>query len=204
MSPTAGAPFSLEALLRSLFQSYKRVLMHPSVATFDAELPAASWPAIWVGAAIFAVAWTIFALVGNLLNPGLFESAPSIGTDLGVFIAFFIAFFLYVGVYYLIARMFGGRAPFLTFAYAISLVVVPIDLINALAFLIPVMGALVVVAGGLYALYLLVLATQSAQSVNAGRAAAIVLTPVAVSLALSCLLYGALFAFVLVLLHGPH
>lgn len=204
VSPPAGAPFNLEALLRALFTSCKRVLTHPSVATFDAELPAANWPALWVGASILAISWMFIIIIVSLENPSPYASGPSIGTYLTAFPVFFATLFFSAGVYHLVAKLLGGTATYLTYAYAIALVAVPINAVTAVAFVIPVLGVLVMLAGGLYALYLLVLATQSAHRVSAGKAVAIVLTPAAVSLVLSCLLYAALFAFVLALLYSAH
>lgn len=199
--PAVTTQVNIQVLLRELFQKYRAVLTHPSVATFDAELPAASWQAVWIGAAIMAIAWAIGSFIVGLEQSTVYSSGPSLGSALGIFVVFVIAFFFASAVYHLIAKMFGGTASFLTYTYAVSLVVVPLDTVAGLALIIPVLGILAVFAAGLYGLYLLVLATPAAQRLTVGKAVAVVLIPAGASMILSCA-FSSLLILLLVMLAG--
>lgn len=209
-SAGGATPFSIQDLLsfnfRDLLRRYKTVLLHPTLATFDAELPAANWPAVLVGAGILAVAWTFFFVVGDLVSSSPYASGLSFGIIVGLLLLFFGAFFAAAGIYHLIAKLFGGSATYLTYAYLLSLAIVPTEVIGAVLLIIPVLGFLILLAAAGYALYLMALATQSAQRVTQGKAWAIVLIPSATSAALSCLV-PILFTMLLLLLfatHAPH
>lgn len=199
--PGVATQVNIQDLLRELFQKYRTVLTHPSVATFDAVLPAATWQAVWIGAAIMALAWAIGSFIVGLEQSTAYSSGPSLGSALGIFVVFFIAFFFASAVYHLIAKLFGGTASFLIYTYAISLVVVPLDTVAGLALIIPVLGILAVFAAGLYGLYLLVLATQAAHRLPAGKSVAVVLIPAGASILLSCA-FSSLLILLLVMLAG--
>lgn len=202
-APGASAPFSIQDILsfnlRDLFQRYKTVLLHPTLATFNAELPAANWAAVLVGAGILAVAWTFFFTVGSLVSGSPYSSGATFGLIVGALLLFFGAFFAAAGIYHLIAKLFGGTASFLTYAYLLSLAIVPTEAIGAVLLIIPILGLLILLATGAYSLYLMALATQSAQRVTQGKAWIIVLIPSAASAVLSCVV-PILFAMLLVLI----
>lgn len=199
---TASAS-SIGGTLRNLFEIYKRVLQQHSVAAFEAELPAANWQAIWIGAGILALAWSLLTLVAGLeqSSSGI-SSGPSIGAMVGVFVVSVIAVFVAAAIYHGIARLFGGTASFLTYAYAISLVLIPIDTIDAFALMIPVLGVLITFGVGIYGLYLLVLATQAAHRLPMNKAVATVLIPAGVATLLSCAFYSLIAVFALLLIHA--
>lgn len=183
---------------QDLFRRYKTVLMHPSVATFDAELPEANTKAVLLGAGVFAGAWTFFLIVASLASRSAFSSGPTLGLVIGGFLVFFFAFFISVGVYQLLAMPFGGTGSYLPYAYLISLAIVPTEAIGAVLLIIPVLGILVLLAASIYGLYLMVLATQSAQRVTPGKAWAIVMIPSAASVLLACLFPFLLVAFLVI------
>lgn len=192
---------TLPPIIQTLFQRYKTVLTHPSVATFEAELPTANWQAVWVGVAIMAVAWALMSLIVGAEQSSPYSSGPSLGGALGIGVLLVVAFFFGSGIYHLIAKLLGGTGSFLPYAYAISLVIVPLDTVAGVALIIPVLGALVFLAAGVYSIYLLVLATQAAHRLTTGKAVAVVLIPSAVAVILSCAL-SSLFILLLLALSG--
>jgi hypothetical protein len=198
--PAANAPLTTQGL----FQSYVRVLREPRLATFDAEPPAANWPAVLIGAGAVSVVWASVVMIANLVSPrSAYSATPtfasSLGAFFGVLIVFFVGYFIAMGIYQLIAKMFGGSATFLTYSYALSLAVVPCTVIMGVVLLIPLLGILVVLAGAIYELYLMALATQSAHRVSQGKSWAIVLIPSAVSFLISLLFFFALIALLVLL-----
>lgn len=193
--PTNGQ-FDFQALV----QSYWNVLTHPSVATFDAELPATSQQRMFIGAGIVAVA---LALLQTIINWQL-TGGPNVLGFLFYAIVGFGAFFFAVAVYQFIAKRFGGTASFQTYAYALTLANAPIFVLEAIAALIPLLGLLLIAGLGLYGLYLAVLATKSVHRLDTGKAVAVVLIPAGVAVVLSCALYGALIAVLLAAFAGAH
>lgn len=199
--PAVATLVNFQGLLRELFQKYKIAAMHPNVATFEAELPAATWQRVWAGAIIWAAAWAIGLALSSLVNRTAYSEGPSFGILIGAFVVFVGAFFFGVGVMQLIAKLFQGSASFRTYAYALSLALVPVTAIGAVAFIIPGLGALLFFAAQLYGIYLCVLATQAAHRVTVGKAWAIVLIPSAAAVLLS-FLFDFLLLFLLIALSG--
>lgn len=204
-SAPGSAPFSIQGLL----QSYKNVLLHPRVATFDAELPGASWQKVWVGvlamSAIVTLAIVILYAITNSSNSSTSyasSSGLSFGGVVGIFLVFGGSFFLGAGIEYLLARLFGGTGTFLIHTYAMSLVAIPLDTAGIVALIIPVVGILVLLGVGIYSTVLMVLAMQSAHHLPTGKAVAVVLIPSAVSFLLYCASMALLFSFLLILVAG--
>lgn len=199
---SAGAPVNFQDLVRAMYHKYKTVVTHPNVATFDAELPAATWKTVWFGAVSWAAAWAVGMFFASLVNRSAYSQGPTIGTLLGTFIVFVGGFFFGVGVMHLTAKLFQGSAPFCTYAYALSLALVPVTAIGAVAFIIPGLGAWLFLAAQLYGIYLCVLATQAAHRVVVGMAWAIVLIPSAAAVVFSYFL-ATLFVVLLVAVSVP-
>jgi len=204
-STPGNAPFSVQGLL----QSYKNVLLHPRVATFDAEVPGASWQKVWVGvlamSAIVTLAIVIlYAITNSSSSSTTYASSSglSFGGVVGIFLVFGGSFFLGAGIEYLLARLFGGTGTFLIHTYAMSLVAIPLDTAGIVALIIPVVGILVLLGVGIYSTVLMVLAMQSAHRLPTGKAVAVVLIPSAVSFLLYCASMALLFSFLLILVAG--
>lgn len=179
-----AAPFSFQGL----FQKYQVVLTRPYVTTFDAELPRANWQDVWIGLIILALAEAIFGYITGLEYRAVNQSGPNAGSVIGTLIGAFIGFFIWTAILQLIARLFGGVASFLTYAYVLALIWVPIGVIQAVIGIVPVLGGIVGFAALLYGIYLTVLATQSAQRVAQDKAWWIVLIPVLAGFALALVL----------------
>lgn len=204
-SAPGNAPFSIQGML----QSYKNVLLHPRVATFDAELPGASWQKVWVGVLAMSAIVTfaiviLYAITNSSSSSTSYDSSSglSFGGVVGIFLVFGGSFFLGAGIEYLLARLFGGTGTFLIHTYAMSLVVVPLDTAGIVALIIPVVGILVLLGVGIYSTVLMVLAIQSAHRLPTGKAVAVVLIPSAVSFLLYCASMALLFSFLLILVAG--
>lgn len=198
---------SLWASLQDLFPRYKAVLMHPKLATFDAEVSAANWQSVWVGVGLYGVEWVVFLILGSLVTGYALSFGSMLQGVVGAFLLFSLGFFFVtVGVWHLIAtKLFGGTGSFLTYAYLASLAVVATEAIGAVAVIIPVVGGLVFLAANLYSWYLMVLATQAAHRIPPGKAWATVLIPAGVTAVLSCAFYGLVIALLLAALpHAAH
>lgn len=191
--PPPTAPFSFQGLL----QKYQAVLTRPYVTTFDAELPRANWQDVWIGLVILALAEAIFGYITGLEFRSVNQPGPNAGSAIGTLIGAFIGFFIWTAVLQLIARLFGGTASFLTYAYVLALVWVPIGVIQAVIGIVPILGGIVGFAAFLYGIYLTVLATQSAQRVTQGKAWWIVLIPALAAFALALVL-ALVFSIVLI------
>ncbi len=187
---------------QGLFQSYKAVMLNHNLATFDAALPAANWQDTLIGIAIASLGISLMMFFMNLIYNG--SSGVGFGAVIGIFIFSFPIVFAAFGVYQIIARLLGGKASFLTYAYAMTLVYAPLFAIEAVASLIPYLGFIIVFALSLYGLFLLVLATKSAHAFTTGKAVATVLIPAGISMLLSCALYSFVFLFLLAVMAGTH
>jgi hypothetical protein len=166
---------------QSVFRQWQAVLLRPSVATFDAQLPSANWNVVWIGLVILAVARAIFGFISSAEGAAMFHTAaPGFGTIVGGFIGVFIGFFVIAGVLYLVAKLFGGTGTFMPYAYALALFYVPLGIISAVVGIIPVLGVIVAFLLGLYEIYLAILATASVHRLDMGKSSAVVLIPIAI------------------------
>jgi len=156
---------------------WQTVLTKPGVATFDTQQPAANWQAIWIGVTILAVVRAVFGFISDLEFHRAGQPAPGVGSVLGTIIGTYLGFFIAVGILHVVARLFNGSGSFLTYAYLLSLFYVPLQIIGAVAGIIPVLGGLVGLAAGIYTLVLAVYATASAHRLSTGTSVAVVLIP---------------------------
>ena len=181
-----------EAITRPNEQTYERIALSPNAKLSTALL----W--VFLGS---LVNFLLASLVqGRLMSQMMQESGfgteilPTAGGGLltaicGAPIAALISvvfFALGVGVFQLIARMFGGRGTFEQLAYALAAIVTPFYLISGVLTLlsaipIPFLGACFGILGFVAALYVLFLQITAVKGVNQfgwGQAAASVLLPV--------------------------
>jgi hypothetical protein len=180
--------------LSELFQRWQAVITGRSVPTFDEQLPAASWPNIWLGLAIYAVMRGIAGAINTAIYPSarigntVVSSGSPISSFIGGVIGALIGFFIAAGILYLLARAFGGVGTFVTYAFLLSLIWVPLGSIGAVLGLLPFIGWLVALAIGIFEIYLAILATASAHRLPLDRATWVVLIPVIVAVVLGLLL----------------
>lgn len=171
--PPATTGFNLSDMMAR----WRAMLTQPGVAAFDAQQPAANWQAVWIGLTILAVVRAIFGFISDLEFRRAGQPAPGVGSVLGALIGTYLGFFIAVGILHVVARLFNGSGSFLTYAYLLSLVFVPLQIIGSVAGIIPVLGGLVGLAVGIYALWLAVYATASAHRLSTGTSVAVVLIP---------------------------
>ncbi len=171
--PPQTAPLPLGEAIRQLPNQYIKVLTRPSAATFAEEQGKASWDIVWVQLIIYAIVAAVLGYLALLISPNQFSTtsssalspgmvqAISLSTGFGLILLIPIGFFIGVGIYYLIAKAFGGQGTFLAQSYTTLLYSVPIGILSFALRLIPILGA---------------------------KATAVVLIPVAVLLVLACIL----------------
>lgn len=139
-------------MVRQFPRQYWRVLTKPNIVTFYYEKSKASWSGVWAQVVGFAL---LNALIASCILtitsfttltqpspghtppplPGLspLQGSLTFGILAGILIMLVTIFgyFFQAGVFYLAARLFGGRGPFLDHCYCMALIIVPIDLISA-------------------------------------------------------------------------
>ncbi len=198
--PPQTAPLPLGEAIRQLPNQYIKVLTRPSAATFAEEQGKASWDIVWVQLIIYAIVAAVLGYLALLISPNQFSTtsssalspgmvqAISLSTGFGLILLIPIGFFIGVGIYYLIAKAFGGQGTFLAQSYTTLLYSVPIGILSFALRLIPILGALVAFALSIYGIVLQVFAIMAVHRLSGGKATAVVLIPVAVLLVLACIL----------------
>ncbi|HEX6797515.1 MAG TPA: Yip1 family protein [Ktedonobacterales bacterium] len=192
--PAPGAGFDFQALL----QRYVTVLRNPGVATFSAEAPYANWTAIWIGLVALAIVRAIFDSITKLEYRALHAPGPSAGSVIGSLIATFVSFFVVAGVAYLLARLFGSTASFLPYAYVLTLFLVPLGIIAAVAGIIPILGGLIGLAAGIYSLILWYFATIAVPRLSQGQAIGVIVLTIVVLIVITIIIGVIIGAAILV------
>ena len=209
--PVNNQPLPLGVALRQLPGQYWRVISRPGAATFAAEMGKAAWNIIWVQLAILALVTSLgTGVVFAVLLPSLIRLAASsansslsgsnVDTIIGIYqgfglvgaiIAFFltfVGFFIGVGIYFLLAKIFGGRGTFLQYCYCFLLFAIPISIVSSVLSLIPILGLLIALGLGIYQIVLMVNMTMAVHRLPGGRATLAVLILPIIGTVLSCAL----------------
>jgi hypothetical protein len=198
--PPQTAPLPLGEAIRQLPNQYIKVLTRPSAATFAEEQGKAAWDSVWVQLIIYAIVAAVLGYLSFLISPNQFSTTGSstlnpgmiqtisLSAGFGLILLIPIGFFIGVGIYFLIARAFGGRGTFLAQSYTTLLYSVPIGILSSVLRLIPILGALAAFALGIYGIVLQVFAIMAVHRLSGGKATAVVLIPVAIALVLACVL----------------
>ena len=204
-------PLPLGAALRRLPRQYWNVLTHPKAATFAWEQGKAAWDIIWIQLLILAVVEALVVLAVLFLEFFLIQlivpsnaatlvsqALPIVAVIAVLFcIAFVpISFFFGPGIFYLMARAFGGQGSFLSHAYCYALITVPIGLLSAALSIIPCIGSLAGFAGLVYSIVLLVFMMMGVHRLSGGKASAAVLIPVGIGFLLVIGAYVAYFVWI--------
>src|SRR6266699_958216 len=200
MPPVQAAPLPLGEAIRQLPNPYIRVLTKPSAATFAEEQGKAAWNIVWIQLIIYAIAAAVLGYLAILISPNQFSTAGSstlnpgmvqaisLSAGFGLILLVPIFFFIGVGIYYLIAKAFGGQGTFLAQSYTTLLYGVPIGILSSVLRLIPILGSLAAIALGIYGIVLQVFAIMAVHRLSGGKATAVVLIPVAIAFVLVCVL----------------
>ena len=186
-APTSGFNF------QDMLQRWRTVLSigfdsQRGIATFDAQQPAASWPAILWSLAILGAVEAVFNVITGFEYRNVTGTGPGVGTFIGGFISAYVGFFILAGILFIVAKLFSGTGTFLTYAFLLSLIYVPLEIISSVAGILPFLGGLVALAAGLYSIYLAIHATASSHRLSLGQSTAVVLIPIAVLFVLAVIL----------------
>ena len=173
----------------------------------------ASWDIVWVQLIFYAIISTVLSYLATLISgsnlnstsssgsvsPALLDSIRSItlGITFGQIIIIPLFFFIGMAIIYGIARAFGGQGRFVTQSYSYLLFDVPLGIVSSLIGLIPIAGAFIALAIGIYRIVLAIFSVMAVHRLTGGRATAVVLIPIGVALLLACaltVLFVALFA----------
>lgn len=197
--------------LGGLWQKFVHVTTKPSAQSFAAELPTQNWRDIWLALLGLGVLSAITTFIASLYihsnvyfanNPGLSQLTPdqrarfeqifnsigqvTPGLAIGRIITVPLSFFIGMGIYFVFAKLFGGKGTFLEQSYAFMLFTVPLQALAAIVALVPFLGGLVSFAIGIYSIILGIFAMMASQRLTGGRATMTVLLPVIIALILVC------------------
>jgi hypothetical protein len=198
--PPQATPLPLEQAIKELPSQYLRVLREPSARTFAQEIGKASWDIIWVQLIGYAVLTAILSYIGSLIMPNPFNTIgtttlnPIIvqlihwGFTLGLTPLIILGFFIGIGIRYLIAKAFRGQGTFLAQGYAELLFSVPLGILSALVSRLPLLGGIVAFGLSIYALVLHIFSIMAVHRLSGGKATAVVLIPIIVSILLIVIL----------------
>lgn len=182
--PAGGAGFDFQALL----QRYITVLRNPGVATLSAEAPYANWTAVWIALAGLAIVRAIFGYITAVEYRTPHGLGPSAGSVIGSLISTFVTFFIVTGVAYGLSRLFGSTAEFLPYAYVLTLFLVPLGIIAAVAGVIPFLGGLIGLAAGIYSLVLWYFATIAVPRLSEGQAIGVIVLTIVVLIVITIII----------------
>ncbi len=224
MPPVQAAPLPLGEAIRQLPNQYIRVLTKPSAATFAVEQGKAAWNIVWIQLLIYAVILAALGYIGSLIglsfgafsslmntgslsssgiNPGTLQAVAA-SSSFGEIILVPLDFFIVVGIYYLLAKAFGGQGTFLAQGYSFLLYHVPIGILSGVIGLIPILGGIVAFALYIYGIVLNVFLIMATHRMSGGKATAVVLIPIAVIAVLVCALGIIFFALIAAALRQTH
>jgi hypothetical protein len=179
-------PRSLAEAIVDLPRQYIKVLTKPSVETFTQEMGKARWSMVWIqlaGNIIISVVYLLFLTLAPSLQALLGQSPlPWWDTPLGTMVTTPLVFFIEMGLFYLLARAFGGQGTFLAQCYVFLLLCVPLSLLGTIGLMlgvIPFAGVILFWVGalalGIYEIVLLVYALMAVHRLNGGKATGVFL-----------------------------
>ena len=141
----ASAPLPLGEAISQLPNQYVRVLTKPSAFAFASEMGKASWGILWLQLIAYAVISSVLAYLLLLMPwvapaytpPNGAEALPSdflqiinFLTSFGLIILIPVSFFVGQGIFYLLAKAFGGNGTFLRQGYNNLLITVPLGIVH--------------------------------------------------------------------------
>lgn len=211
-----ASPLPLGEAIGQLPGQYWKVLSKPGAATFAEEAGKAEWGIILIQLFALAIIGAILSTIQratsaastaallNQLNANSGTSTTTTQTTaltLSPAANFFISlaitlvfFFVAQGIYFGLAKAFGGQGSFTAQAYSALLYQTPIGILSSLLALIPILGGLASIALGIYGIVLAVFMIQGVHRLSGGKASAVILIPLGVVVLLVCILAIAAFA----------
>jgi hypothetical protein len=131
-----------------------------------------------------------------------FSLATIAGTFCFTLIAVPIAFLIGSGIWFVIAKLFGGTGEFEEQSYLLATISAPMTIINGVLAIIPFVGACLSLLIVIYQLVLTYFAMKVSHNLTSGRALGVVLTPVVIALICGVCLFGTAFLGVMGALMG--
>ena len=165
--------------------------------TFAEEMGKASWDIIWVQLIALAIISAILSYLATLIsstfttatygsiNIAAYRSIIA-GASFSSIIFIPLVFFIGQGIYYGLAKAFGGQGKFVAQSYTFLLFSVPIGIITGILALIPIAGSFLGLAVGIYSIVLSIFAIMAVHRLSGGKASAVVLIPIGVAVLLAC------------------
>jgi Yip1 domain len=154
-------PLPLGQALRELPGQYLKVLTRPSVKTFVEEKGKANWRIVWVqliGLGSIDAALQALALLISPLNSVTSQVVIILSAVVLQLLLTPVAFLVAGGIFFLIARAFGGKGTFLQQIYTTLLFGVPLVIVSYLLALIPATNSWLPYVPHIYSLVLMILA----------------------------------------------
>jgi len=213
--PPTGSPLPLGEAVRQLPSQWIRVLTHPGASALAEESGKASWDIVWVQLIISAVISAIFSFLVTLEGSS-FMNVPTTGSNASLLTAYRsvltgasfasiitvpLFFFIGMGIFFGLAKAFGGQGRFVTQSYTFLLYGVPLGIVVSVLSLIPIAGSFIAIAIGIYAIVLDVFAVMAVHRLSGGKATAVILIPLGVLFLLAC---GLVVVFVAILASQIH
>jgi len=198
-------PLPLGQAIRQLPKQYWRLLTKPSDRAFAYEQGKATWGITWVQILILGAMTGLYffvsfaflgyitgALLGNLTSlqtltgmtiSQLYSLIGAVGGGAEILL-YPLGFFIGTGIYYLVAKAFGGEGRFLQYCYSSAIFVVPLGIVTLVLGLIPCLGSIVALAAVAFEVVLRIFMTMGVHHLKGGKATAAVLIPLLSSWAL--------------------
>lgn len=194
----------------ALLQSWRGALTNPNEAYYQEQLKAVNLTQGSLGIVIAAIVAAILGGIGTMFGAGastaalmpflqesglspaeidmlLSASQPSfIGTLFSTLIGAILGFFIGAGIYWIIAKLFGGEGSYEDQTYLMSTYTAPLLIINGVLGLIPLVGPLIALFVSLYQIVLTYFAIKVSHNMTSGRAVMVILTPILLGFLCAC------------------
>jgi hypothetical protein len=186
------------------------ILTHPTnIPHYIAHLRGAKWSTIiWLvlGLGILeSVVTSVSAQVsgsstGNASGLGqrpsgwqaVFDAAARLSGSHGNLLTAVVSFVAVAGIYWLLAKLFGGQGTFLQTSWLVALIAVPINAMATLLGLIPVVGLVAITVLSIYQVVMTIFAMAAAHRLTVGKSMVVVIIPLALELALLVIIFAVL------------
>ncbi len=167
---------------------------------FAREAPRASGSVTIINVLLATVIGAIFAVLSSLISMVVYGTNANygvgfvLGAGCGGFIFGLLGFYVSNGIYYLLARLFGGKGSFGTQTYLVSLFIVPVTLITGVLSLLSAIPCVNIITGllilgvSIFSLVLYVRVIAASHNLDTGKSIAVILIPMVLMFLLLCCL----------------
>lgn len=123
------------------------------------------------GAIHILIAGVVVGLISGIYTAVVTGFAVTFVIDLiAVIISQFLSWIVLGGIYFLFAKLFGGKGSFTAQLYLMALYIAPLAILSSIVALIPFAGGFIVLILAVYGLYLLTMALKEAHSYSTAKA----------------------------------